>query len=69
MKKLTLLSIFCLLFLGKINAQNYTPLKVDKRFKVQSKVTLQAYPFDLDEVTLLEGSPFKNAMDKDARIC
>lgn len=66
MKNLTLLSIFCLLFLGKINAQNYTPLKVDKRFKVQPKVSLQAYPFDLDEVTLLEGSPFKNAMDKDA---
>ncbi len=65
MKK-TLFLLLSLLCFVQGFAQNYTPLKGDKRFKVQPSVSLKAYPFDLDQVTLLEGSPFKNAMDKDA---
>jgi len=34
--------------------------------KVIPAVPLKAYAFDLRDVTLLDGSPFKNAMEKDA---
>ncbi|MDR6562101.1 MULTISPECIES: beta-L-arabinofuranosidase domain-containing protein [unclassified Arcicella] len=46
--------------------QSYTPEKNDKRFKIKPVANLKAYAFNIKDVTLLEGSPFKNAMDKDA---
>jgi uncharacterized protein len=57
-----LLSLFSQLAL----AQSYIPVQNDPRMKISPVVPLQAYAFDLHDVTLLEGSPFKNAMEKDA---
>lgn len=37
------------------------------RYKVQPKINLKALPFDLNTVRLLEGSPFKKAMDVNAK--
>ena len=47
-------------------AQSYVPQKNNSHLKVKPVVDLQAYAFDLRDVKLLDGSPFKNAMDKDA---
>lgn len=47
-------------------AQSYIPQKNNSHLKVKPVVDLQAYAFDLRDVKLLNGSPFKNAMDKDA---
>lgn len=47
-------------------AQSYIPQKNNNLLKVKPVVNLQAYAFDLRDVKLLDGSPFKNAMDKDA---
>src|SRR6478736_4096889 len=46
-------------------AQSYLPEKIDKKFKVQPAVKLKAYAFNLKDVRLLDGSPFKHAMDID----
>ncbi len=50
----------------QVTAQSYAPEKANKKIKIQPVVPLKAYAFDLRDVQLLEGSPFKNAMDKDA---
>jgi DUF1680 family protein len=47
-------------------AQSYAPEKTDPKIKIKPAVPLQAYAFNLRQVKLLDGSPFKNAMDKDA---
>lgn len=47
-------------------AQSYIPQKDNDHLKVKPMVNLKAYAFDLRNVKLLNGSPFKNAMDKDA---
>ncbi len=47
-------------------AQSYVPVRGDPRVAVQPTVHLGAYGFDLRDVSLLDGSPFKNAMEKDA---
>lgn len=47
-------------------AQSYLPEKNNSKIKVKPVVDIQAYAFNLKDVRLLEGSPFKNAMDKDA---
>ena len=47
-------------------AQSLAPEKANAKFKVNSVVPLQAYAFNIKDVKLLSGSPFKNAMDKDA---
>ena len=46
--------------------QSYVPQKMNPLVKVRPVVTLGAYGFDLRDVKLLEGSPFKHAMDQDA---
>src|SRR5258707_2852074 len=46
--------------------QGYLLQKNDSRIAVKPAATILAYSFDLKDVRLLEGSPFKNAMDKDA---
>ena len=47
-------------------AQNYIPVKNDPRLKISPAADLKAWGFDLKDVKLLDGSPFKNAMDRDA---
>ena len=47
-------------------AQSLAPEKANAKFKVNAVVPLQAYAFNIKDVQLLSGSPFKNAMDKDA---
>ena len=47
-------------------AQSYVPIINTTKMKVTPAVPLKAYAFDLRDVTLLDGSPFKNAMEKDA---
>lgn len=61
---LTLVAII----LCAINAfcQSYVPELNNPKIKVQPVVNIQAYAFNLADVRLLPGSPFKNAMDKDA---
>jgi uncharacterized protein len=49
-----------------VRAQSYLPEKNNSKIKVKPIVGIQAYAFNLKDVRLLEGSPFKNAMDKDA---
>jgi uncharacterized protein len=50
----------------QVIAQSYLPEKDHSRIKISPAATLQAYSFNLADVRLLEGSPFKHAMDKDA---
>lgn len=47
-------------------AQSYVPEKNNERTIVNPKVEVKAYAFNLKEVHLLDGGPFKNAMEKDA---
>jgi DUF1680 family protein len=47
-------------------AQSYLPEKNNPKIKIKPVVDVQAYAFNLNDVRLLDGSPFKNAMDKDA---
>lgn len=49
-----------------LNAQGYLLQKNDSRIAVKPTAPIMAYSFDLKDVRLLDGSPFKNAMDKDA---
>jgi len=49
-----------------INAQSYVPEFKNSKMKVSPVVPIKAYAFNLKDVKLLDGSPFKNAMDKDA---
>jgi len=47
-------------------AQSYVPELKNQRVKISPVVPVQAYAFNLEDVKLLDGSPFKNAMEKDA---
>ncbi|HEY4197722.1 MAG TPA: beta-L-arabinofuranosidase domain-containing protein, partial [Mucilaginibacter sp.] len=47
-------------------AQSFVPEKGNDKIKIKPVVALQAYAFDLKDVKLLNGSPFKDAMDRDA---
>jgi len=47
-------------------AQSYLPEKNNPKIKVKPITDVQAYAFNLNDIRLLDGSPFKNAMDKDA---
>jgi len=49
-----------------VKAQSYIPEKNYSKMKVKPVTDIQAYAFDIKDVRLLDGSPFKNAMDKDA---
>ncbi|HEY5407565.1 MAG TPA: beta-L-arabinofuranosidase domain-containing protein, partial [Ginsengibacter sp.] len=46
-------------------SQSYLAEKNNPKFKVQPSIKLQAYAFNLKDVRLLKGSPFKHAMDID----
>lgn len=47
-------------------AQSYVPEKNNRKIKVQPSVSIEGFAYNLKDVRLLDGSPFKNAMDKDA---
>ena len=64
MKKLFTLALFLGFFQSQ--AQNYIPVKNDDRIRVKPAIPLKAYGFDLKDVRLLDGSPLRNAMDRDA---
>lgn len=67
MRLLTILSLFIGLLSGyQVTAQSYLPEKNNAKIKVKPNVDVQTYAFNLADVRLLEGSPFKNAMDRDA---
>ena len=57
---------FLLVLSFAINAQSYVPELKNSKMKVSPVVPIKAYAFNLKDVKLLDGSPFKNAMDKDA---
>jgi DUF1680 family protein len=47
-------------------AQSYVPELKNNKVVVSPVVTIKSYAFDIKDVKLLDGSPFKNAMEKDA---
>lgn len=46
-------------------SQAYLPEKNNPRIKVNPAIDVKAYAFNVADVRLLDGSPFKNAQDKD----
>jgi uncharacterized protein len=46
--------------------QSYVPVRDDQAMRIPPLIPLKAFAFSLRDITLLEGSPFKRAMDKDA---
>lgn len=65
MKKIYIGICLNLLVLG-LAAQSYIPVKNDGRLKVKPSIQPKAFGFDLKDVRINEGSPLKNAMDRDA---
>lgn len=49
-----------------INAQSYVPELNNPKVIVNPVSPIKAYAFNMKDVKLLDGSPFKNAMEKDA---
>ncbi|AEE49143.1 glycoside hydrolase family 127 protein [Haliscomenobacter hydrossis] len=69
MKKTTpfLAFIICLLGLNpNVFSQSYVPDAREPKAKIKPVVPLQAYAFPLEDLRLLPGSAFYNAMEKDA---
>jgi uncharacterized protein len=54
-----------LLTIGTLHAQAYLPEKDNSNVKVKPAAEVKAYAFSLADVRLLDGSPFKQAQDKD----
>lgn len=63
-KVLVLLVVSCAMF-GTFG-QAYLPEKYNPKIKVKPVVDVKAFAFSVNDIRLLDGSPFKNAMDKDA---
>lgn len=61
-----ILVILCIITFSNLFAQGYLIQKNDLRIVTKPVIPIKAYSFDLKDVKLLDGSPFKNAMDKDA---
>lgn len=47
-------------------AQSYVPAAKEPKVKVKPAISLKAFGFPLEDVRILPGSPFYNAMEKDA---
>ncbi len=60
--------VFNLLFVfaSALYAQSYSPEKNNQKIKVKPIIEIEAFSFNLKDVRLLDGSPFKHAMDLDA---
>lgn len=65
MNKFCVTGVF-LFFAFTVSGQAYLPEKNNPRIKVKPAVDVQVFAFNLKDIRLLEGSPFRNAMDKDA---
>jgi len=57
---------FLLVFSLTINAQSYVPELKNTKVIISPVAPIKTYAFNLKDVKLLDGSPFKNAMEKDA---
>ena len=57
---------FLLVLSYALYSQSYVPELKNARVKVSPAAPIKAYAFSLKDVKLLDGSPFKNAMEKDA---
>lgn len=66
MKKGCLFSIGLLLLTLMLQAQSYIPERNNPKIKIKPVTAPKAYAFNLKDVHLLDGSPFKHAMDMDA---
>lgn len=66
MRKNSLLSAVLVIVCVHAFAQSYVPELNNPKIKVKPVAGINAYAFNLRDVRLLPGSPFKNAMDKDA---
>lgn len=60
----TLLGFICLC--TTVGSQSFLPQKANEKFKVKPAIALKAFGFNLNDIRLLNGSPFKHAMDIDA---
>jgi len=58
--------IFLLAVSGASYSQSYTPELSNSKIKVKPAADIRAYSFSLTDVKLLPGSPFYNAMERDA---
>ena len=66
MRQLLLMLSLWILVISSVLSQAYLPEKNNQKIKVKPAIDLKAYAFNLRDVRLLPGSPFKHAMDKDA---
>jgi DUF1680 family protein len=66
MKRKMFLTGFLLVLILSMHAQSYVPEFKNTRVVVNPEAPIKAYSFNLKDVKLLDGSPFKNAMEKDA---
>lgn len=66
MRKKIWMVIACCFLAVAVYSQNYVHERNNPLIKIKPVVGIKAYAFNLRDVKLLEGSPFKNAMDKDA---
>ena len=66
MKRKTFLALFLLVFSFAMQAQSYVPELKNALVIEKPVIPINAYAFNVKDVKLLAGSPFKNAMEKDA---
>lgn len=64
--KILFATLSLLLYDLTTQSQSYIPEAGNKKYKVQPAINIKAYAFNLRDVKLLPGSPFKHAMDMDA---
>ncbi len=60
---IAILPVLCAVLFS--HGQGYLPERNNPKIKVKPAADVQAYAFNLHDIKLLDGSPFKNAMDKD----
>jgi hypothetical protein len=66
MKKLVLLlAVSWIMSIPEAASQSYVAEKNNPKIKIKPAIAIQAWAFNLKDVRLLNGSPFKNAMDRD----
>lgn len=66
MRKKIWMFISCCFLAVAVYPQNYVHERKNPLIKIKPVIGIKAYAFNLRDVKLLEGSSFKNAMDKDA---
>ena len=66
MKRILFSAGFLLVLSSTMQAQSYVPELKNARVMVSPVAPIKAFAFNLKDVKLLDGSPFKNAMEKDA---